>query len=702
VVNLQAVVRTVKSSGARTSPAPSAWRTGAGRFGLAVCLALGAGVALAAEQARAPITAESMWELKRLASPAVSPDGQHAVVAVTSNDRRKDTTQTQLWLFDTRSGESRPLTGSDTSSSNPVWSPDGSRILFQSRRGDDSVAQLYVIALAGGEAQRITSVPTGVGNAAWFPDGRQIAFVSRVWTDLDSWDDQDKRMKERRESKVSARAWDRAPIRYWSTWLDDREAHIFRVAAEGGDPVAITRGRGVKLMGEGSFDISPDGREIALTVDTDDTGVAGNADIFVLDVDGTGPARNITAANPASDMSPSYSPDGRWLAYSRQQERGFYGDRQRLVLRDRRDGSEKVITETFDRSVSSPRWVGDGRSAVVAVDDAGTVRLHRIEIPSGRITAITGSTSFGSPSVSRDGRTLVALNESFVQPPTLVRVDPRSGAATPLSRFNDALLARMDLGSYESVTYTGANGDPIQMWVNYPPGFDRSRKYPLFLLIHGGPHNGITDGFHWRWNAQVFSGWGYVTAWHNFHGSSGFGNAFTDSINPDQADLPYQDTIAAAEWFKAQPWIDGDRLAAGGGSYGGYLTSIVLGREHPFKALIAHAAVFNWFTQVAADYGASRGRFGEFWEHPERFQANSPHFGAGNFNTPTLVIHGEQDFRVPVNHGIELFNILQNRGVRSRLVYYPDENHWVLKQNNSIRWYEEVQKWLAEFIGKPS
>ena len=668
--------------------------------GLAATLAtVGLSHAVAAETPRAPLGAETMWELKRLATPAVSPDGRQAVVAVTSNDRKKDSTRTQLWLFDTATGDSRPLTGADSTSSNPVWSPDGRRILFQSRRGDDSVAQLYVIAVDGGEAQRITSVPTGVSAGKWFPDGRQIAFVSSVWTDLETWDEQDKRLKERKESKVSARAWDKAPIRYWSSWLDEREPHLYRIGLDGGEPVAITRGRGVKLMGQGSYDIAPDGSEIALTVDSDSTGVAGNADIYVISVDGDSPPRNLTASNLAGDSTPSYSPDGRWLAWSQQQERGFYGDRQRLRLRDRNDGSERVITEAFDRSVSAPQWLGNGRSAIVAVDDAGTVRLHRIEIPSGKVSAITGAGNFTAPSISTDGRTLLALSESFVQPPTLVRVDPRSGDATVLSRFNDALLAKVDMGSYESVTYTGANGDPIQMWVNYPPGFDRSKRYPLFLLIHGGPHNGISDGFHWRWNAQVFSGWGYVTAWHNFHGSSGFGNAFTDSINPDQAELPYQDTIAAAEWFAAQPWIDGDRMAAGGGSYGGYLTSIVLGREHPFKALVAHAAVFNWFTQVAADYGASKGRFGEFWEHPERFQANSPHFGAGNFDTPTLVIHGEQDFRVPVNHGIELFNILQNRGVRSRLLYYPDENHWILKQNNSIRWYDEVRDWLAQFVG---
>ncbi len=660
-------------------------------FALAL-LALGA-VPAASASDRKPLSAEAMWELKRLSSPAVSPDGRWAVVGVATNDRKKDQPSTRLWLFDTQGGAPRPLTAEGFNSGNPVWSPDGSRILFESKRGDDEVSQLYVIALGGGEAVRLTRVPTGAGRAQWFPDGRQVAFVSRVWTDLDTWDAQAARQKERKESKVSAKAWNSAPIRYWDTWLDDREAHLYRIDANGGEPVAISRGRGIKLQNEGSYAISPDGAEIALTVDTDKTGVQSNSDIFVLPVS-AGQARNVTADNPASDSAPSFSPDGRWLAYSQQSIVGFYADRQRLTLLDRSTGERRVITDAIDRSIAGPRWVKDGSAAVVAVDDAGTQRLYRIAIPSGQATPITGETSFGSPALSDDGKVLVALNESFVLPPTLVRVDPATGAATKLSSFNDEALAKVDFGTYESVTYAGAGGAPVQMWVNYPPGFDKKKKYPLFLLIHGGPHNGITNGFAWRWQAQVFSGWGYVTAWHNFHGSSGFGQDFADAINPDWATKPYEDTLKAAEWFQSQPWIDSSRMAAGGGSYGGYLTTLILGREHPFKTLIAHAAVYNLYTQYAADYGASKRRHGEFWEQPELFRATSPHYQAGNFNTPTLVIHGELDYRVPVNHGIELFNTLQNRGIRSRFVYYPDENHWILKHNNSLRWYSEVDDWL--------
>lgn len=230
-----------------------------------------------------------------------------------------------------------------------------------------------------------------------------------------------------------------------------------------------------------------------------------------------------------------------------------------------------------------------------------------------------------------------------------------------------------------------------------PAGFDPAKKYPLFLLLHGGPHNGITDAWTYRWNAQVFAGWGYVVAWHNFHGSSGFGQQFADSINPDRTTLPYTDTIKATEWFMAKPWIDTERMVAGGGSYGGYLASVLLGREHPFKALIAHAAVYNSYTQIGSDYGAEKDRFFQYWEQPERFHAYSPHMAAANFKTPTLVIHGQLDQRVPVNHGMELFNTLQTKGIPSKFVYFPDENHWVLKPQNSLFWYEQVKDWVTHY-----
>jgi dipeptidyl aminopeptidase/acylaminoacyl peptidase len=649
-----------------------------------------------------PLDAETIWKIQRLASPAISPDGKLVAVAVTSYDLDDDGSVTNLWLVPTDGTAARRLTTHKGSDSSPAWSPDGAHIAFVSRRGDDEQSQIYVIPLAGGEARRLTELPTGASAPVWFPDSREVAFISRVWEDTDEWDAMAQRLKERKDARVSARVWDQAPVSYWDRWHDDRRPHLYRVSVDDGEVAPITPGSGVHLPisdpGRGSFDIAPDGLEIAVVVDTDTTGVESNMDIYVLPTAG-GQARNLTPHNPAADFAPAYSPDGKLLAFSQRRNPGFYADRARVVLHDRNSEAQRVLTEDFDRTVSGVLWAPDSRSLFAAVADEAHGRIFSIDARSGRPRPITAEHSFGSLQLARDGRTLVALRQSFVEPPTLVRVDPRRGEVVKLSTFNDELLGAIDFGRYESVTYKGANDAEIQMWVVYPPGFDPARRHPLYLLLHGGPHSGISDSFHWRWNAQVFAGWGFVTAWHNFHGSNGFGQDFTDAINPYQSELPYVDTIKAAEWFASQPWIDKGRMAAGGGSYGGYLASVLLGREHPFKTLVAHAAVFNWYTQYAADYGASKRRFGEFWDDgADHFAVSSPHYGAGGFETPTLVIHGQLDYRVPLNHGLELFNILQNRGVRSRFVYYPDENHWILKPNNSLHWYETKREWLGEFL----
>ncbi|MGY0504678.1 prolyl oligopeptidase family serine peptidase [Luteimonas sp. e5] len=683
----------------------------AGRMArVALALLLLAPMAQLLAQAKVPFSAERSWQLQRIAAPTLSPDGSTVIAPVTRYDVDKDEALTDLWLWSRDGRIERRFTASGKDQA-PLISPDGKWLAFTSRRGDDKAQQLYVMPMDGGEARRLTAVATGVHSVKWFGDSRRLAFVSRVFADL-ALDEQGKRLDERREGKMTARVWDQGSISAWDQYLDEREQHVFAVAIDNTADNAGIRALTLPLKRplprnavQGAahlYDVAPDGRELAFVSNSSERSNQSNSDLFSVALDAagapTGTPRNLTADNPAGDSSPLYSPDGRWLAFVQQRVRGFYADRGRLMLRDRRGGDSRELFPDWDRSAAGLVWAADSQRLYGAIDDAGTVRAHEFPLQGGTPRPITGEGSFGQLAVARDG-TLVGLRQSFVEPPTLVRIDPRNGQAQKLSRINDALLAGTDMGRYESVTYTGADGVPIQMWVNYPPGFDRSRKYPLFLLIHGGPHSAITDGMSFRWNAQVFSSWGYVTAWPNFHGSSGFGQAFTDSINPEWAEKPWQDVIKAAEWFAAQPWIDSSRMVAGGASYGGYLTSVVLGRPHPFNALINHAGVYNLYTQYAADFSAETPRFGGFWEsgNDEVMRRNSPHYAAGNFNTPTLVIHGQNDLRVPVNHGIELYHTLHNRGVPTRFVYFPNENHWILKPQNSIFWYGEVKRWIEQY-----
>lgn len=646
------------------------------------------------------LTPETMWSLERLGPPTLSPDGRHAVAAVTRFDVKEDKGLTDLWLFATDGSGERQLTTHSSGDANPLFSPDGQWLAFVAQREEDKAPQLYVLPMAGGEARRVTQVPTGIGAFKWYGDSQRLAFISRVWPEL-SWEDMGKRLKERAESKMTARVWDSGPVTSWDVFVDDRQAHLYAVAIAGGEPQALTLKSGYELprsvSDASSFDVNPKTGVIAFVADSNPATDQLNLDVFLLADDGSS-ARNLSAGNEAGDSNPQFSPDGKRLAYARQHIRGFYGDTRRLVLHELASDQTRIWHQDWDRSADGLVWQPDGRGFYASIDDAGVQRLYEIPLREGRAPRpITGDENFSAVAVSADGKRLVALRESYSEPGTLVRVDPRNGEATKISTRNDATLAQVNFGRYESVTYPGANGVDIQMWVVYPPNFDSSKRWPLFLLLHGGPHNGITNAFSYRWNAQVFAAQGYVVAWHNFHGSSGFGQAFTDSINPKQDELPYTDTIKAAEWFAAKPWIDPQRMVAGGGSYGGYLASILLGREHPFKALIAHAAVYNWYTQIGSDFGFLDARFKEFWEDPSVFQQSSPHFGAGNFNTPTLVIHGQLDYRVPVNHGIELYQTLKKRGVESRLIYYPNENHWILKPQNSLFWYQQVHDWVKKY-----
>ncbi len=645
------------------------------------------------------LSPEVLWKLDRLGSPIVSPDGKQVVVPVTRYAEEDGKAETRLWLLDDEGQAARPLTIAGASASSPVFSPDGSALAFVSTRGEDEAGQIHVLPMGGpGEAQKISDIPTGASGLRW--EGDHVYFVSSVWADQ-TFEEMATTLEEQAESKVSAHVWNRMPYAFWDRWLDEeRERHLYRIHVDSGEVEALTLGTGLQLPrgswgGSGEYDVAPDGGMIAFTANSRTEGIYVNNDIFLLET-GSDKAVNITADNPASDGAPMFSPDGESLAYLSQNIEGFYGDNARLNVRNLDSGKTVKLHTDWDRSMSGLVWAPGSDGFFGAIDDAGTRRVYSIPLGDAPTKPVTAGTSFDGLSIADNGR-LVARNQSFLYPPRVVEINTNSGDAQRIEDFNDAVLAGVDMGTYESVTYKGADGADIQMWVNYPPGFDSRKEYPLFLLIHGGPHNAITDSFHFRWNAQSFSSWGYVTAWPNFHGSSGFGQDFADSINPDWATKPYADVIAAGEWFDEKPWIDSERTAAGGGSYGGYLSSILLGREHPFNTLVIHAAVYDFYSQNSADFAVHEQRFGPYWEREEMVRELSPHFAAGNFKTPSLILHGQNDLRVPVGQAFALFRALQLQGIESQLVYYPDENHWILTRDNSLHWYETVRDWIGKF-----
>ncbi|MCF6442164.1 S9 family peptidase [Pseudoalteromonas luteoviolacea] len=649
-------------------------------------------------QSDTALNIERLWQLERLGSPVVSSDGNFIVAPVTKFDVAKDKGDTQLWLFDAKGKPARALTSAKLRASGPVFSPDSSQLAFISKRAGDKAGQIYILPLTEpGEAKRLTNVPTGVKGIKWV--GKHLYFISSVWPQK-TWTEMEGLLKEQKDTKVSARQWNALPYSSFDHFInEDRQAHVFRISANGGQVEPITEPMGKQLVRSSqsglSYDIDSTETYIAFNSNGWENQVDTKTDIFVGKI-GSKKAVNITPDNNAPDFSPKFNQNGKTLAYLSRSILGFYADTAVIKLYDVRAKKTKVIKLDKDRSVTNITWADNGRDFYSSIDDAGTRRIYHINGKSGKTRAITKNTNFGAPTLL-GSRKLVTTNESFLYPKRLVVVNTRNGKISRIDSLNETVMSEVELGTYESVTYKGADGQDIQMWVHYPPGFDKSKKYPLMMLIHGGPHNAITDGFHYRWNAQTFASWGYVTAWPNFHGSSGFGQDFADAINPDWRTKPLKDVQLATEWFEQKSWIDAERMVAAGASYGGFLSSTLLGDKHSFKAFLIHAAVYNMYSQMSADFAVHSPRFGSYWEQPEIYKTISPHFYAENFDTPTLIVHGQLDYRVPVGQGFELFRTLQTKGVESRMIYFPDENHWIMKPNNSIYWYNEVEKWMTKF-----
>ena len=569
----------------------------------------------AAESTPRRFTVEDLWAMERLGSPAVSPDGRWIAFTVTTFSREENKGQSDLWLVATDgSSPARRLTWNEGGDGSPAWSPDGRYLAFVSKRGEGP-GQLYRLPMEGGEAEPLTDLPIGVGDPKWFPDGRRIAFVADTFPDLnDDFEKVKERLDAREEDKTKVKISDRRLLRYWDHYTTDGTVpHVFVLDLESRDAGPRDAGaREVKDLMPGyddlakfrefAWDLSPDGGEIAFAANsTEPPWQKLDFNIYLLSVE-SGEMLLLTENNPAEDGSPVYSPDGRYLLFGRTHRPEISPDFVRLARYDRESGEIVELAADWDHEPGDWVVTPDGRTVLLHAQDGGRRNLYAMAIDGGqapRLVARGGVTS--GVAATGDGRA-VFLRQSFHRPADLWTVELAGGEPEQLTSFNAELLSEIDFGTVEDVTFEGSGGDPVQMHVLHPPGFDRSEKWPLLVLVHGGPHGAWLDSFHYRWNAALFAAPGYVVAAVNFHGSTGFGQAFAESILGNHAEKPFEDVMKATDHLLATGYVDGERMAAAGGSYGGYMMSWILGHSDRFQALIDHAGVYDLMAQYASDY----------------------------------------------------------------------------------------------------
>ncbi len=770
-------------------------------------------------QTKHPFTFEDMMKLKRVGEPQVSPDGKWVIFSVVDVDLAANTKTPHVWIVplgtqapstaakDSQANPSSSLgmTGSksgmtrereiiaDQDADRPRWAPDGKYFAFLSAKGGES-PQVWVAGFDGASGTvygvtRLTEIAGGAGGELWSPDGREILFTADVYPECDGEPSAEdacnaQRFADAARSKIKAQIFDHLLYRHWNAYKEGKRSHIFVVPVlhlpiphmlddlqpRWPPPRDLTPGDYdapvFSLGGQDDYAFSPDGKEICYTSNHDKNPAAStNNDLWIVPVDFPNDAKpadvlaktkNITADNPASDSTPLYSPDGRYIAYRAQQRPGYESDRFRLMLYDRKTDEKKDLTEDFDRWVGSITWTPDSKQLYFTAENEGGSLILRITAGGGRLTQVEPCRCWGSGGVyddlqfSPDGRVLLATENTLQSPVEIVALgslyedrpwvcvcDSTPVVTTPcpteleflskhgihslaatasqvrLTHINDATLNQVALSQPEAFWFHGATGDPVEGLLVRPPGFaygDKNKKYPVKFLIHGGPQGAWGDDWTYRWNAELFASptsatpSGYVVIMINFHGSTGYGQKFIDSINGDWGGAPFEDLMKGLDYAEEHyPFIDKDRECALGASFGGYMINWVLGHTDRFKCLVSHDGDFN----NEASWGTTEEMWFPDWEfhgtpydNREMYRKWSPHLFAKNFKTPTLVIHGQKDYRVDVSEGLQLFTTLQMEGVPSKMLYFPDEGHWVLKPQNSQLWWKTVNDWVDQWVGK--
>jgi dipeptidyl aminopeptidase/acylaminoacyl peptidase len=670
--------------------------------------------------AKNPITVEDLWSLKRLSSGSPSPDGTWTCAAVTSFEMKKNESTSQLWLLSTDGKTQRQLTRGKRDS-DPQWSPDGKWIAFVSKRGEgkdaDAAGQVYLISPDGGEARRAAQVATGVSALRWFPDSKRLAFVSWVWPELTTQAAQDKKFKEDKDNKVQATVLEQNHYRHWDHWYPrGRKPHIHVVDTSNGKVRDLFAGTAFHLPPQepdaALFDISPDGKELAFTFDFNpDPREFSFTDIVAMDVK-SGKTTTLTQRDKAlarfAFEGPRYSPDGKHVGFLGCDFTRQHNEQNRTWLLERKTKKPIPWSTTWDRGVNGPlQWSANSDAVYFTAEHGVAQPIWRLAVDAKTPTEVlrgpgAGGTA-GDLRISANGKTLVYARSSVQHPPTLLTCNADGSGERPIEKFNTKRMAGLQVGEAQSVEVTGFGGDAVQMWIVSPPGYtaNTKKKWPLMQVIHGGPHTCWSDTWHWRWNMQLFAASGYVVCAVNYHGSSGFGQNFLSSINGDWGCRELADVEAGTDYMLATGTIDPKRMVATGGSYGGYMVAYMNGNlpAKRYQAYVCHAGCYDWVSMMGSDgyfwFGHELGAF--HWDDQARVMQQSPHHYAKNFSTPTLVMHGELDYRVPYYQGLAYYNTLRARSIPSRLVFFPDENHWILKPQNSKLWYQEFNGWCDRY-----
>ncbi len=681
---------------------------------------LAAGLAAAPAPAAArDFEIEDLFRIRRITDPQLSPDGRRLLYVETDVQKEENANTSSLWIVPAEGGDPHRLTRSAKHDTHPRWSPDGRWIAFESDR--DGKPQVWLISADGGESRRLTSISTGASQPVWSADGRRIAFVSAVYSEFsgkpfaasDALNRE--RLDAREKSKVKARVMTELLYRHWDSWTDGLRQHLFVVSfgdGTAGEPRDVTPGDRDAVPTSNTFDggdefaFTPDGRALVHTAEPVPARIdawSTNLDILSEDL-GTGGTTPLTT-NPAADGLPRFSPDGRTLAYRAQSVPGYEADRWQLWVLDLASGTRRSLTGDLDASVDSIAWAPDGRSIYIVVAEKAASAVWAVPLDGGPPSKAWWGGSVDSLGVSPDGEWLYFTRDTLMAPKEVVRLRKGSSELAPVTRANAGTMGQVEMARPESVTVPGEGGAPVQMWIIKPPHFEPGRKYPLVFLVHGGPQGAWEDGWSFRWNPELWAAQGYVVATPNPRGSTGFGQKFTEEISRDWGGRIFVDLMDCLAWLEKQPYVDPDRMAAAGASFGGYMMNWFQGHTDKFKALVTHDGTYNFDSMYGStdELWFTEWETGVPWETPD-FDKFSPHRYAANFKTPDLVIHNELDFRVPIGEGEQLFTTLQRKGIPSKYLSFPDEGHWVLKPQNSELWHRTVFDWLATYLkneGRP-